>query len=40
MDGHYVANDGKENQLWLNRRDGTFENGALLAGWRCREWQG
>jgi len=28
----YVANDGKENQLWLNRHDGTFENGALLAG--------
>jgi len=28
----YVANDGKENQLWLNRRDGTFENTALLAG--------
>jgi len=28
----YVANDGKENQLWLNRRDGRFENGALLAG--------
>ena len=28
----YVANDGKENQLWLNRRDGTFQNGALLAG--------
>jgi hypothetical protein len=28
----YVANDGSENQLWLNRRDGTFENGALLAG--------
>jgi hypothetical protein len=28
----YVANDGKENQLWLNRRDGTFENGALLGG--------
>src|SRR6185436_12765738 len=28
----YVANDGKENQLWMNRRDGTFENGALLAG--------
>jgi hypothetical protein len=28
----YVANDGKENRLWLNRRDGTFENGALLAG--------
>jgi hypothetical protein len=28
----YVANDGSENQLWLNRRDGTFANGALLAG--------
>ena len=28
----YVANDGKENQLWMNRRDGTFENRALLAG--------
>jgi hypothetical protein len=28
----YVANDGKENQLWLNQRNGTFENGALLAG--------
>jgi hypothetical protein len=28
----YVANDGKENQLWLNRGDGTFANGALLAG--------
>ena len=28
----YVANDGKENQLWINRRDGTFENGALLSG--------
>jgi hypothetical protein len=28
----FVANDGKENQLWLNRHDGTFENGALLAG--------
>ena len=28
----YVANDGQENQLWINRRDGTFENGALLAG--------
>jgi enediyne biosynthesis protein E4 len=28
----YVANDGKENQLWLNRRDGTFDNAALLAG--------
>jgi len=28
----YVANDGKENQLWLNRHNGTFENAALLAG--------
>jgi hypothetical protein len=28
----YVANDGKENQLWLNKHDGTFENGALLSG--------
>jgi len=28
----YVANDGRENLLWLNRHDGTFEEGALLAG--------
>jgi hypothetical protein len=28
----YVANDGKENQLWVNRRDGTFHNEALLSG--------
>jgi hypothetical protein len=28
----YVANDGKENQLWINQRDGTFRNEALLAG--------
>jgi hypothetical protein len=28
----YVANDGEENQLWVNRRNGTFENDALLAG--------
>ena len=28
----YVANDGKENQLWINRRNGTFENTALLSG--------
>ena len=28
----YVANDGQENQLWVNRRDGTFRNDALLAG--------
>ena len=28
----YVANDGKENQLWLNKKDGTFENVALFSG--------
>ena len=28
----YVANDGSENQLWLNGRNATFSNGALLAG--------
>jgi hypothetical protein len=28
----YVANDGKENQLWMNKHDGTFDNAALLAG--------
>jgi hypothetical protein len=28
----YVANDGTENFLWLNQRDGTFKNVALLAG--------
>ena len=28
----YVANDGKENQLWINQRDGTFKNTALLSG--------
>jgi hypothetical protein len=28
----YVANDGTENHLWLNRRDATFVDGALLAG--------
>jgi hypothetical protein len=28
----YVANDGMENQLWVNRHDGTFTNTALLAG--------
>ena len=28
----YVADDGEPNQLWMNRRDGTFINGALLAG--------
>ena len=28
----YVANDGKENLLWLNKGNGTFENAALLSG--------
>jgi hypothetical protein len=28
----FVANDEQENQLWINRHDGTFINTALLAG--------
>ncbi len=28
----YVANDGDPNQLWINDRDGTFQDEALLAG--------
>ena len=28
----YVANDGQENQLWVNQRNGTFKDLALLAG--------
>ncbi len=28
----YVANDLSANQLWLNQRDGTFANDALLLG--------
>lgn len=28
----YVANDGMENQLWINDGSGGFSNGALLAG--------
>jgi enediyne biosynthesis protein E4 len=28
----YVANDGAENLLWMNQRNGTFKNQALLAG--------
>jgi hypothetical protein len=28
----YVANDAGANQLWVNRGDGTFTDGALLAG--------
>ncbi|HEX6200623.1 MAG TPA: CRTAC1 family protein, partial [Thermoanaerobaculia bacterium] len=33
----YVANDGLPNQLWMNRRDGGFENNALLAGCAVNE---
>ena len=28
----YVANDNKDNLLWMNQRNGTFRNTALLAG--------
>ncbi len=28
----FVANDEQENQLWINQRDGTFTNTALVAG--------
>ena len=28
----YVANDGAENLLWINRRDGTLADAALLSG--------
>jgi hypothetical protein len=28
----YVTNDGAENLLWMNQRNGTFRNQALLAG--------
>jgi enediyne biosynthesis protein E4 len=28
----YVANDGDQNQLWINQKNGTFVNEALLAG--------
>jgi hypothetical protein len=28
----YVANDGNPNQLWINQKNGTFKNEALLAG--------
>ncbi|HJU44974.1 MAG TPA: CRTAC1 family protein [Vicinamibacterales bacterium] len=28
----YVANDGEENLLWINQRNGTFRETALLAG--------
>jgi len=28
----YVANDGRDNVLWMNQRNGTFKNTSLLAG--------
>ena len=28
----YIANDGHENLLWMNQRNGTFKNTALVAG--------
>ena len=28
----YVADDGDPNQLWINQKNGTFKNEALLAG--------
>ncbi|MDH3745886.1 MAG: VCBS repeat-containing protein, partial [Acidobacteriota bacterium] len=28
----YVGNDGTPNQMWVNRKDGTFRNQALIAG--------
>ncbi|MGI9265195.1 MAG: CRTAC1 family protein [Gammaproteobacteria bacterium] len=28
----YVANDGVANQLWINQKDGRFEDEAILAG--------
>jgi hypothetical protein len=32
MSDFYIANDGMANQLWLNKGDGTFQDGALMAG--------
>jgi hypothetical protein len=28
----YVANDGNANQLWINQKNGTFKNEALMGG--------
>ena len=28
----FVANDGRANELWVNQKNGTFRNDALLAG--------
>ncbi len=35
----YVANDQTANQLWINQRDGTFRDEALLAGCAL-SWEG
>jgi hypothetical protein len=32
----YVTNDSKENQLWLNQRNGTFGTRRCCRAWRCR----
>jgi enediyne biosynthesis protein E4 len=28
----YIANDGQENQLWINQRNGTFKDVGLISG--------
>ena len=28
----FIANDGRENQLWINQTDGTFSNEAIFGG--------
>ena len=35
----YIGNDQVPNQLWINQRDGTFRNDALLAGCAVN-WEG
>ena len=35
----YVANDGEENQLWMNQQDGTLLNTAVLSG-TALNWDG
>ncbi len=36
----FVANDGVANQLWVNQRDGTFRNRAVVAGVAVNEQGG
>lgn len=31
----FIANDGKPNHLWMNQRDGTFKEEAMLRGVAC-----